>query len=138
MRCPREQSELAVRETEGHVGFLCPTCKGAWLPRKYLRSIEYMRVFSHAQFVADISEVANRGVQNLPCPSGCGHLLHARLHGATLEWCDVCQGAWLDRGEITDLLARYQLRENVPGVGQIVVEQTALSALASILFAFFS
>lgn len=130
MQCPRDQSELTIRDTEGHVGFLCPTCKGAWLPSKYLQSIEYMRVFSYAEFLSSFSKLAV-GNGLMSCPSGCGHLHQVKSNDIALDWCPKCQGAWFDRGAITELLARFQLRET--GVGQTVAEQSALAVLGGIL-----
>lgn len=133
MKCPRDSSELTVRDTEGHIGFLCATCEGAWLPSKYVRSIEHMRRFSYAEFATTLA-LAPGGEGQLRCPAGCGKLRQVDGPSTTLSWCPSCQGVWFDRGEISQLLANHELREKP--YPQVVAEQTAWSVLISIVIGF--
>jgi Zn-finger nucleic acid-binding protein len=135
MRCPNDQSELTVRDTEGHIGFLCPTCKGAWLPANYVQSIAYMRDFSYADFAVQLSK-STTGSSQLGCPSGCGLLDKVNHCEVTLHWCRTCQGVWFDRGEIARLLAKFQLREK--GAAEVVAEQVGWSILGALIGSLFS
>jgi Zn-finger nucleic acid-binding protein len=130
MHCPRDQSELTVRDTEGHIGFLCSKCKGAWLPSKYVQSIEYMRVFSYREFIDQLAKSASL-LSAMRCPSGCGKLSEVTLRQMTLYRCNTCQGMWFDHGEIRRLLAQFELRER--SMGEAVAEQAGWSVLAGIL-----
>jgi Zn-finger nucleic acid-binding protein len=127
MKCPRDSATLEVRDVEGHIGYLCHSCKGAWLPSKYVRSIEHLRKFSYAEFLATLSASA-RIVETLGCPSGCGYLEQVSGPQFALSWCTTCQGVWFDRGEIARLLTRHESREKP--YPQMIAEQTAWGVLA--------
>ena len=135
MRCPSDHSDLTVRDTEGHIGFLCPSCNGAWLPSKYVKSIEYSRDFSFSDFIATMSQISSRS-GNLQCPSGCGCLSQVNHPDASLNWCPQCQGFWFDRGEIARLLSKHKLRER--GAAEVLSEQAAWSILGALVGSFFS
>ena len=126
MKCPRDHSDLVIRDTEGHIGYFCGTCHGAWLPSKYQQSIEYMRHFSHAEFVAKLAPHLGTPGQ-LACPSGCGVLTPVVSPRFTLSWCPSCHGAWFEQGEIAHLLNQHGLREKP--YPQVAAEQTAWGLL---------
>ena len=133
MHCPRDSADLTVRDTEGHIGFLCPACHGAWLPAKYVQSIEYMRRFTYSDFVALLAQ--NAGAPGkLGCPSGCEQLRQVDGPHFSLCWCPTCHGVWFDRGEIARLLEQHELREKP--YPQVVAEQTAWSILVGIVAGF--
>ena len=130
MHCPREDTTLVVREAEGHIGYFCSSCKGTWLPTRYVQSIEYTRQFSYADFPSNIAE--NSVVTSeLACPSGCGRLHEVKSPDASLFWCPKCRGAWFDRGEIARLLAEFAPRES--GAAEFLAKQAAWGLVASIL-----
>ena len=130
MRCPRDQSELTVRTAEGHVGFVCSTCSGAWLPSKYVQSIEHVWEFSYADFTESVARNVV-GPGKLRCPAHCGLLEEVHLSGGIFSWCRRCQGIWFDQGEIARLLSDFKQRES--GFGKLVAEQTLWSLLVGIL-----
>lgn len=113
--CPHDASPLTIRETEGHIGFLCASCRGAWLPRKYIESIEHLRKFSHEKFLQALAAQLSFSSQ-LPCPDGCGTLRRKSIKGIDIELCPACQGIWFDRGEIEALLR--DLPHRVEGSGE--------------------
>lgn len=133
MRCPRDNSELTVRETEGHIGFLCSSCGGAWLPSKYVQSIEHTRIFCYADFTAALARHST-GTATIPCPSRCEMLHEVRAPDATLEWCPRCRGVWFDRGEVARLVGQHRLREQ--SAGQTLAEHTIWSVLVDVIAGF--
>ena len=132
LRCPRDQTELTVRDTEGHIGFLCPTCKGAWLPAKYVKSIETTRVFSFQQFSEHVSTAAASGSE-LSCPSGCGKLIKVSELGATLHRCNSCAGVWFASGEIQMLLSNFEDRYPNQSVGSFVAKELTIQGAIALL-----
>ena len=132
LRCPRDQAELTVRDTEGHIGFVCPTCKGAWLPAKYVKSIEYTRVFSFQQFSEHVSTAAP-SASELCCPSGCGKLILTSELGATLHRCNSCSGVWFDSGEIQKLLSNFDERCPNQNVGSFVARELTIQGAIALL-----
>ena len=112
MLCPHDKSALALHDTEGHIGFRCPSCAGVWLPPKYVESIGRLRTFSYAAFVALLKRESN-GAADLVCPSGCGHLEKSRhLELAlALAWCPICLGVWFEQGQLGRLLAQLPRSE---------------------------
>jgi Zn-finger nucleic acid-binding protein len=112
--CPHDLNPLSVREAEGHVGFLCETCQGAWLPRSYLQSIEHGRHFSHERLFQMLGD-QRTAASFLQCPSHCGSMQISRIKGIALDWCPECRGIWFDQGEIAMLLSHYRNKsESLP------------------------
>jgi len=40
----------------------------------------------------------------LKCPNCSGKMQEVRRHGVHIDYCPVCKGVWLDRGEIDKLV----------------------------------
>ena len=135
MKCPRDQALLSLRSTEGHSGYRCPSCRGGWLPAKYVQSIEYSGDFKYSAF----SEAVAGGVSHvtdLACPAGCGQLRATRFADISLFWCPSCQGNWFELGAVGELLGKYACRDS--SLGKVVAADVGLSVLFSILSALFS
>ena len=103
--CPRDGTRFAFAVDEGIAVFRCATCRGTWLPRKYLRAITGTRVFSHEAFERTLTAAWSAPSSRL-CPAGCGSLREIAWYEASLSWCPACKGAWLDGGELAVLVAR--------------------------------
>lgn len=131
MKCPHDHASLIIQSTEGHSGYVCSECRGAWLPREYVKAIEFLREFSYADFSESLSRtnVSNSGLQ---CPLRCGMLRHAALADLALQWCATCHGVWFDSGSIAKLLADHRRRtDGTAGLGH----HTAAEVLGGLLFA---
>ena len=106
MQCPADRKNLELGTPEGHVGYLCKSCSGVWLPRKYIESIRLLRDdFVPADFYEQLAAGAVKGERQ--CPGQCGTLHSSNLYGLELDWCRDCDGLWFDGGELTRLLARH-------------------------------
>jgi Zn-finger nucleic acid-binding protein len=110
LHCPHGGHGLSIRDIEGHVGYFCSECRGAWLPRNYLQSIGLERHFSVERFESLLAEQPLLPTE-LQCPKHCGDLKCCHIKGVDLDWCPVCRGVWFDRGEIAKLLAQYSGRK---------------------------
>jgi Zn-finger nucleic acid-binding protein len=122
VRCPRDQSELTVRDTEGHVGFRCPVCQGAWLPARYIQSIQYTHVFSYAAFARSLAEQPAIPT-SLMCPAGCGTLTATSAFDVPFSRCRSCEGVWFEPGTIRSLLARMPRPDSDLASGQVIAGQ---------------
>lgn len=109
--CPHDTRPLTIQEAEGHIGHLCETCNGLWLPRQYIESLAHLRNFSAKPFYAAITEQP-KFRSSIACPSGCGILQRKSVKGIDLDFCPACQGIWFDRGEVEALLKDHPLRGN--------------------------
>jgi len=113
-QCPHDASPLTIQETEGHIGFLCASCGGAWLPRQYLESIGQLRKFAAEKFLQTLgAQLSFRST--LQCPNSCGALQRKTVKGIDIEYCPACQGIWFDRGEIEALLKDLPHRDGGSG-----------------------
>ena len=75
----------------------------SYFAAKELELIEDMRI----EF--DKVQAARREVQLATCPKCSGKFQKYQLLGFMLERCDICQGIWLNKGELDGLL-RQQAR----------------------------
>jgi Zn-finger nucleic acid-binding protein len=130
MKCPRDKSKLSLRSVEGHSGYRCSECKGAWLPEKYVKSVSYSREFAYEEFVAGLVATQHR-TTGLQCPSGCTNLNESVFSQVALNWCPTCKGVWFGSGSIAELLAKYKRNEN--GVATEIAGSAAASILAGVL-----
>jgi Zn-finger nucleic acid-binding protein len=136
MHCPRDHSPLSLRSVEGHSGYRCSQCLGAWLPLKYIKSIEFSRHFSYPAFVASLTE-GRRQNAPLSCPVGCGELNEVLFSNISLHSCPACQGMWFNYGAVSELLSRHQSRNEV-GVGAAIAAESGAWGIVGLLSALFS
>jgi len=122
VRCPHDNSALVVRDTEGHIGFRCSVCQGAWLPSRYVQSIQYTHTFSYSAFARSLTEGPTTPT-NLACPGGCGTLVVGTALDVPVLWCRSCQGAWFEPGVVRALLARMPPVESGLPSGAAVAAQ---------------
>ncbi len=138
MHCPHDQTILSIRDTEGHIGYICSECHGAWLPEKYLQSIQHTHAFFYPYFARAVSESPAIPTE-LKCPSGCGELAKTTWHEASINLCNKCHGIWFDCGEVRALLARMPRISSAPlGTAGSVAADIGANTLVGILIAWIS
>ena len=132
MRCPLDAAELELRSVEGHSGYRCVSCSGAWLPSKFVRSIEFSRRFSVAAFEAILTE--NSSTSEIKCPHQCGDLRSSSKDAFSLNYCPSCNGVWFPKGQLASLLSRHE-RLDTAGRDMTleVIGGSALGALLGLL-----
>ncbi len=122
MNCPRCQTELQTRSTDGVEIDECPSCRGIWFDADELRRVKDeadpdlnwmdFELWKHE----DRFHVAEKSTD---CPK-CEVPLVAIDYGETgvvVDFCTQCRGAWLDAGElekIIDSLSEELLTKEVP------------------------
>jgi Zn-finger nucleic acid-binding protein len=130
MKCPLDKSKLSLRSVEGHIGYRCSECKGAWLPQKYVESVSYSRKFSYEEFAVSLVATQRR-TTGLQCPSGCASLNESVFSLVPLNWCPSCKGVWFGPGSIAELLGTY--KQNESGVATELAGTAVISTLAGVL-----
>jgi len=132
MHCPCDNADLVLRSVEGHSGYRCPACRGAWLPSKYIHSIAYSHHFSTQAFESSIRKSSS--ASDLMCPHGCRSLRNARHEEVPLSYCPSCAGVWFEQGAVSALLAKH--RRKAEGVAKAVAADAGISFLAALLSSF--
>ncbi len=112
MNCPRCGGGLSTIQYEGAQIETCPGCGGEWLDAEELKKIVHTveQRFS-PQEIASVDAV-NQNIftidespeNELVCPKCAGVELnrfnYASSTGIALDKCPVCEGIWLDKGEL--------------------------------------
>jgi Zn-finger nucleic acid-binding protein len=113
IRCPRDNTALALgREHDIEVD-ACPQCGGAWYEDEELELLESTVAADHHR--AGMIDYAKRDSE-LNCPI-CGERMRAfnyRAYNLELDACLNEHGFWLDRGEADHV--RQVMRERVAGL----------------------
>jgi len=132
LHCPRDNKQMVIREAEGHIGHVCPACKGVWLPYKFLRSIQLSHQYSAELFLEELKN-GQPCHSTLQCPERCGILGCSKtLQGITLDVCQDCGGVWFDRDELKDMLRTFPKYPEPPGMAKQVAADIGLGLLLSI------
>lgn len=109
MKCPTDGSRLQPDKAEDHTGYGCVSCKGSWLPKSYIDSIQYTKNFDPQTFFNELTSKANEKSHSA-CPSGCGVLsVVTDLQG--IRYCSSCSGVWFERNALTEMLRRYSNKD---------------------------
>ncbi len=107
MNCPRCQTPLnhqVHQEINQQLEYLdCPSCKGMWMSKTTLNALEKI----HEAVVFEMPHI-NKNVDQLiglKCPSCAPSILmkkaeHPRDKRVIMDYCESCEGIWLDQGEL--------------------------------------
>ncbi len=107
MYCPRCNSLLAEKTINDLSGSIqvdtCPSCNGTWFDKGELDQIENLVELS----IIEIRNIPKKQLQleKLKCPACNLHPTlskheHKRDKKVIFDYCDVCNGIWLDKGEL--------------------------------------
>ena len=99
MKCSTDNQELIDTRTEDKHGWLCPECKGAWLPTEFVNSFGDIQPFFVGDFYEELA-INTTGNSERMCPQGHGTLDCAHYGKVELDWCPECEGVWFDNGEL--------------------------------------
>lgn len=131
LKCPHDAGTLTIRQAEGHIGYVCESCKGVWLPKRYLETIKYSHEYSAEYFLASLR--AQQSIRtNLRCPQDCGSLESSESHQIRLESCGACNGVWFDRSELSLLLEQFNKYRASSGYGETAAAEGAALVLVSL------
>ena len=111
MSCPRCRSTLEPSSYEGVSLSSCRECAGQWLQGAELRQIVEVRErtfteeerahLAEREKVFDVADLKQE--EKLSCPGGHGLMEKYRYGGdspVVLDRCSLCEGTWLDGGEL--------------------------------------
>jgi len=106
LKCPVDGSNLVADKAETHAGYGCPSCKGSWLPKKYIDSLQYTKEFEPQQFWKELtSKVIKKS--DCKCPSNCG-TLHSVNDLEGISYCPNCSGMWFDSRALKGMIKNYR------------------------------
>jgi len=106
-------------ERFGTIIDVCRTCHGTWLDIHELEKIADTGARQLAQHkISRCGSVDREALDQLftrqfklpdenPlrfCPCDGSELIHKDRHGITIDWCPLCRGIWLDRGELDAII----------------------------------
>lgn len=128
MRCPRDKGQLDGCFYEDDIAVdECQECHGIWLDAGELEKVQESMEHDHSGELKNIPDFAIRAYRmakakresELECPI-CGRPMDKNEYGycsqIIIDVCSVCQGIWLDKGELEALevffeRARAETRE---------------------------
>lgn len=110
MKCPIEGSILKADKAEAHTGYGCASCKGSWLPKSYINSIQYTKEFEPQTFFNMLSNNMNE-TTHAKCPSNCG-VLSSITEIKGISYCPSCLGVWFEASTLKDMLNNYQNKKD--------------------------
>ena len=116
LKCPRDQTELAVEKHRDIEVDRCPTCNGRWLDHHELAALEATAARGEDERAGTV-EYAKRPSE-LDCPV-CGKRMRAfnyRAYNLEIDTCEDEHGFWLDAGEEGQL--RDVMEERVRGLAR--------------------
>ncbi len=107
MLCPRCDAELQEQTIKDLFTSIqvdcCPSCGGTWFDKGELNQLENIMEVS----IVEIRKIPNKNSQleKLKCPCCNLHPTlskseHFRDKNVIIDHCEVCQGIWLDKGEL--------------------------------------
>lgn len=135
MLCPADGTSLMVRDVGPHIGYVCASCRGAWLPKHYVESLRYTYAFSIDDFFAELARARTGVSATLHCPTSRHPLSEVRRDDRLIAWCAACQGVWFERDALPALLAKLERLE--PGTADygkgLAVDFGVTSAIAFLL-----
>src|SRR3954451_22692423 len=125
LTCVKCSSILDRTSFEGLEVDLCPSCRGLWLDRgeitraARLPEAELSRL--RALLTADGDPPPTPTENTLACPACEGSLSEVVLGNVHVEYCDLCHGIFLDRGELEEALRVVRVRDKTATAQQMVV-----------------
>ncbi len=107
MHCPRCETllkEETIKDVSSSIQVdSCPSCGGTWFDKGELQQIDKIVELS----IIEIRKIPDKQSQfkKLACPScnlnpKMGKLEHQRDKKVIIDYCHVCDGIWLDKGEL--------------------------------------
>ncbi|TFH35149.1 MAG: hypothetical protein E4G93_04215 [Dehalococcoidia bacterium] len=109
MKCPRCKSDLIVVEYHDIELDWCPSCEGLWFDSGEMELVAAQ--MGGCASTTDSTRKAHTDEERLKCPE-CNKKMDKRLLGDIVpviaDVCPVCDGLWLDRGELEQVVDQQQ------------------------------
>jgi len=131
--CVKCNSILDRAIFEGLEVDLCPRCGGLWLDRGEITRAARLPDQALSRLRSLLTDVGGppplASESTAPCPACDGKLAEVRLGTVHVDFCERCQGIFLDRGELEAALIAVRERDQAATARQVV--EAAVSATAS-------
>ena len=132
MKCPADGDVLRANKAEAHSGYGCASCKGSWLPKSYIDSIQYTKEFDPQQYFNALKG-SEHSVSNSQCPVNCGTLsVITELEG--ISYCPTCLGVWFESDALKNMLKNYQTKRDHSAIADIPHASISFFDLLGALF----
>ena len=106
MKCPIDGDILKADKAEEHTGYGCISCKGSWLPKKYIDSIQYTKEFEPQVFFNTLTGAVNETTRSM-CPVNCGEL-NSITEFKGVSYCPSCLGVWFESNALKSMLSCHR------------------------------
>lgn len=133
--CPRDKTSLNCYEIFSMPFEGCPKCKGIWLVQDELRKLKNQVDDGSLRWMNDeIENLEKSGAvaSDLKCPKGHGNMVSVVFGNSKVvaDWCAVCHGIWLDRGEFEKIVD--YLEDESSAVNPKILEKQLLEDLRKV------
>jgi Zn-finger nucleic acid-binding protein len=117
MKCPEDGNVLSADKAEAHTGYGCTSCKGSWLPKSYIDSIQYTKEFEPQKLFSTLSNSVHETTNSI-CPVNCGALSSITdIDG--ISYCPSCFGVWFESKALKSMLNNYQTKRESSAIADI-------------------
>jgi len=132
LKCPIDGEVLKADKAEAHTGYGCQSCKGSWLSKSYIDSIQYTKEFEPQKFFKTLSSAVNETI-NSKCPVNCGILSSiTKLDG--VSYCPSCLGVWFESRALKNMLNNHRNKKENSGIADIPNTTIGIFDLLGALF----
>lgn len=122
--CVKCNSILDRATFEGLEVDLCPRCGGLWLDRGEITRAARLPDQELSRLRALLTDVGGppplASDSTTPCPACDGKLDEVMLGSVHVDFCDSCQGLFLDRGELEEALRAVRERDTAATARHLV------------------
>ena len=108
IKCERCSDPMHTVFYEGVAIQLCMSCKGVFLSKKKLEMIEESQEFNMPEDMP-IPRRKYEVLRNCPeCQTAMKKVKYGRIRTTVIDYCDNCNGVWLDNGEIASIQINFE------------------------------
>ncbi|MBU2893716.1 zf-TFIIB domain-containing protein [Colwellia sp. D2M02] len=132
MKCPVDGDVLSAEKAEAHTGYGCASCKGSWLPKSYIDSIQYTKEFDPHKFFSTLKS-SGHDATNSKCPVNCG-VLSSISDFNGISYCPSCLGVWFESKALKNMLNNYQTKREDAAFADIPNASVGIFDLLGALF----
>lgn len=130
--CVKCNSILDRANFEGLEVDLCPRCGGLWLDRGEITRAARLPEQELSRLRSLLTDVGGPpplpSDSTVPCPACEGKLAEVMLGSVHVDFCESCQGLFLDRGELEAALAAVRERDQTATVRQVVEAAVSIAS----------
>lgn len=110
--CKRCDTDMQTVFYEGVAIQLCMSCKGVYLTRRRLEIIKDSREIE----IAKDTPKPRKGPEVPRCCPNCQDIMkkakYGKIRPTMIDYCETCNGIWLDKGELASIQFSYEIAEN--------------------------